>query len=64
MTRKKMSDEQVRQLVQQRLTKGDAFRLSDDEYYTRQATVALELASMLRSEIFEKYPNQTYDIVP
>lgn len=52
----KLSEEQFRQQVRARLTKGDAFRLGASAYQARQDAVARELSEMTRDDIVAKYP--------
>ena len=63
MTKRKMTDVALRDLVRARLTKGDAFRgKSSEEYWRRQSDLADELGGMTRAEIMECYPDYVWDV--
>lgn len=54
--------EQLRTIVLSRLTKGDAFRFSTEEYARRQEETCKTLSTMTRADIMNTYPTSTYDI--
>lgn len=60
--RHKVTDQQLRDVVRVRKTKGSAFMLSSPEYETMQVRVKTELEAMTRAEIFSAYPEYTYDL--
>lgn len=65
MKKRKISDQQLRDIVCSRLTKGDAFRIPTFQQYTaEQQRVHTKLAAMNRASIFRAYPNHTYDLKP
>lgn len=57
--RKKVSDAELRERVQARLTKGDAFR--DVDYAAGQEKARSRLTNMSRAAIFANFPELTYD---
>jgi len=60
--RRKVTDDQLRTTVMHRRSKGSAFSLNHDEYTTFLQLIRDELKAMTRKEIFENYPNFTYDL--
>lgn len=64
MPRRKVSDDQLREIVRARLTKGDAFvRFEGPITYTvKQEQIKQDLAKLDRREIFSRYPYLTYDL--
>jgi len=60
--RRRVTDDQLRQTVARRRSKGSAFSLNYDEYQVSLQLIHDELEAMTRSEIFENYPNLTYDL--
>jgi hypothetical protein len=59
--RRKLTVEQAREMLLTRLTKGDAFRLSADQYDAKQEAVRASLASLTIAEMKASYPEYTYD---
>lgn len=58
--KRKLDDDKLREVILARITKGAAFMSGD--YQTLMQTTRNHLADMSRAEIFEKYPQHTYDI--
>lgn len=62
MALRKVSLDHLREIVRARITKGDGFRLSYEEYLARQHEVKTALAEMSREEIIRRWPHHCYDI--
>jgi hypothetical protein len=62
MPKRKLSDEQLRDVVRSRITKGDAFSHSHQDYIAKQEAVKQQLAALSRDEIFSQYPHAVYDV--
>lgn len=62
MAIRKLGPEQFRNVVRSRLTKGDAFMLSAEDYTTKQAQVKAMLDGMTVEEIQSAYSYVCYDI--
>lgn len=55
MSKRKVSDDQLREIVRARLTKGLAFSLKAFEYERVQEATRKRLAEMSREEILKEY---------
>lgn len=62
MAKRKVTDNQLREVVRARRTKGSAFMLKGAEYNALQEQVKTELSGMSRAEIFARWPEYTYDL--
>lgn len=60
--KRRVTIDQLRDMVRARRTKGDAFRCKHNEYEATQAKVKAELEAMSFAEIIAKFPEYTYDI--
>jgi len=60
--RRQVTDDKLRQTVARRRSRGSAFSLNHDEYQVSLQLIHDELNAMTRQEIFENYPNLTYDL--
>ena len=61
MSKRKVSDDQLRDIVRARLTKGLAFMLKAPEYEHVQEVTRNKLATMSREEIMREYSYCCYD---
>lgn len=62
MPKRKVTDEQLREIVRSRRTKGSAFSHSHADYVALQERVTNELAQLSRVDIFAKFPDYCYDL--
>lgn len=60
--KRKVTIDQLREIVRARMTKGSAFRLDNATYEQLQAATTLELEALSYTEIVTKFPEYTYDI--
>lgn len=60
--KRQVTDEQLRELIRARKTKGSAFMLSHEEYEKIQRETRAELAALSRSELFARYQEYVYDV--
>lgn len=59
--RRKLTEEQARDIVRARLTKGSAFLKGATSYEEQQEKVKAELANLSIDELKQRWPNHTYD---
>lgn len=59
--KRKLTEEQARDIVRARLTKGSAFLKGPISYTVQQDQVKAELSTMSIDELKRRYPNHTYD---
>lgn len=59
--KKKLTPDLARKVVLARITKGDAFMLTSEQYQAKQREVCEVLAKMSLEDIKLKYPHFTYD---
>jgi glucokinase len=60
--RRKLTDDQLRDLIRARITKGDAFRLTTIPYAVRQDETRRKLESMTREQIMAEFAAYAYDV--
>lgn len=63
MMRRKVTEEQLREIMLNRLIKGDAFCMPTlRQYQAEQLRVEAKLAKMSGADIFAQYPSRTLDL--
>lgn len=60
--KRNLSLAQLRELVLNRRTKGDAFRLDNLDYVKTREQVSRELERMSKEQIMSQWPELTYDV--